>query len=219
MPTILRYLRTYQKETNGEYPYLACTPVWGLVIPDLPRAIYKNVDKSGSELHKARMVFHHQGSMSVSGPYYSFNVTALHDIMRIVETCPINVPGDNQQAAFFHCMGRDPSQTSTKRGYDWWFKKDMMAYYAPPPEWIDANHTIEEMYHPPVAPAKDSTLEITHYHHLKHPHYLSAVYNNYYAKFWGTPRIDESQPAPSRQPGCKAADYRVIRWQWNAPPV
>ena len=101
-PSVLAYLRDFQSVNGGRYPYSSSGG--DVSLTTVGKLLYQ-WEASGGELHKARLAFN-DGAVAPPGMMYAFNLSALHDFMGAIETCPIVAPGDGEQGAIFACAGR-----------------------------------------------------------------------------------------------------------------
>lgn len=185
-PAVLGHLRSYQEAHDGHYPYLVASALFDFVNP--LKTLYGETDTSGSEQHKAKLVLPPSGGMAPGGLYYGFTIGALHDMQRVIDTCPIWAPGDNEQGALFHCMGRDPVRFQQD---GWWLRNsEPAAYYAPPPTWmVERSRTLDEIYHAPFADHHDASNHVVMlFHHLKDSSLLERMFELYYVDHWGVPK-------------------------------
>jgi hypothetical protein len=104
-PALLHNLRQGQEAHGGRYAWMTSGQVDGLTNLEDRRMLYK-WEASGSEEHKLRLALGDKGALAPSGFMYAFNLSALHDMMAVVETCPIVYPGDGMMGGLLACAGR-----------------------------------------------------------------------------------------------------------------
>lgn len=188
VPEVLEALAAWRNLTGksgDEYPYFAAEPV----IPSrhIPgrENLFARVDPSGNQVALARRLLPDFG-WHPAGPLYSFNVTALHDMMRVVEALPILTPGDLTQGEIMYATLTDFYRRRDLHAvmfYGWWFY--VAGNDGPMPadreawRWSGVDHG----YGDPLAGR-------TYAHYLKNKERVVAVYNAYYAAIWGEPPLE-----------------------------
>jgi hypothetical protein len=138
-------------------------------------------EPSGGERHKANLAFG-GGAWAPAGMYYAFNMSALHEMMGAVETCPVVAPGDGMQGALFACAGR---QFGTPEGD-----------YAPPGEFDNyacINLTPAELAQTPLHELQGEgaggqplpgNMRTTVFHDCKDVANHASVWDAYYSRFF-----------------------------------
>jgi hypothetical protein len=194
-PSMMAYLREYQDAHGGHYPYSACGYDADSAVPN--RHLY-GWERSGSELHKARLVY--DGGMGApSGMAYGFNLSALHDYMGAIETVPILNIGDAQQGAFMAAAGRALEERALGQHTD---MLGVVGNFADIEHggWEDTswwrNASLASLYglqedgspYPDRMPARTSAL-----HKVKLPHQLELAMDAYYSHF-GMPKCADLPP-------------------------
>jgi len=211
-------VREYQAAHGGAYPYVAQGYEEGLT--NTQRLLYAN-ESSGSEMHKGRLAF--DGGMgSPAGPVYGFNMSALHDYMAVVETCPVTFQGDGEQGAIMACAGRgcEDSLVATQaelRG------TNGEMYNAPFDGWEQSvwgdplQMTLDAFY----GTLKDGSRTIGSWverlctwHHVKLVPHLHLIFDAYYAAFYGAPKMADLPPADAHEEApCAYATGELFTWR------
>ena len=217
-PALLAVLRGAQEELGGRYAYLTSGRVGSLTSMEPHRLLFTGVDASGGELHKARLALADGGVMAPSGFMYALSLSALHDLMAIVETCPIWHPGDGAMGGLLACAGRALDfDLNRERGN--YFRPGYMPDSMPAMDVVRAGGaTVAGLYGNASNaggeyPLPAGETRVTVYHKLKSTADMALVYDAFYTPF-GWPPAATVLNERNHHSGEERCHYANSTWQW-----
>jgi hypothetical protein len=219
-PAIMGLLREYQDAHGGMYPYSASGFEADLTHPQ--RLLYLT-EASGSQMRKGRLVF--DGGMGApSGQVYGFNLSALHDYMIAIETCPVTFQGDGEQGAIMACAGRaleegrgidtpEARQAGIVGSVGEFF--DNMEWDAA--VWSDAAMTTLNILYGLTKEGEKTAWQqrLCTWHKVKLQSELRLVYDAYFATFFGSPKLADLPP-DAHEPPCTYAPPGEHLFTWES---
>lgn len=222
-PALMGLLHEYQAAHGGMYPYVASGFEAELTNP---RRLLYPTEASGSERHKGRLVF--DGGMGApAGQVYGFNMSALHDYMGVVETCPVTFQGDGEQGAIMACAGRameDGRGVNSPEASELQIRGTVGEFFDnthwDPASWTDPlDMTLNVLYGLNKDGSRTSWEQrLCTWHKVKLVPHLHLVVDAFYAAFFGAPKVADLPPGDAHEAApCTYAPpgEQSFTWQQN----